>query len=98
MNPLYAEILDITPLRLNAQFRPSSRTVDTPSQRHGEINNAHSISRHSILFSDINQAIEQAFSDIMIADTMCAHNGCLYLPADKLTSAQKRQLWALLSE
>ncbi|NOU51548.1 hypothetical protein HG263_13510 [Pseudoalteromonas sp. JBTF-M23] len=110
MHPMYADILDITPLSLNAHFRtqdaarqcvdanPCNGTVEQPFEESPEESLEESLDVNSILFSDINRASKQPLSGIYVANNMQRHEGRLYIPAKTLSSAQKRQLWLLISE
>ncbi|MBD1581805.1 hypothetical protein [Pseudoalteromonas sp. S16_S37] len=98
---MYAEILDVTPLSLNAHFRAQD-SVDSSTSQHlatklVKESTEESLDINSTLFADINRAAGQAFSGIFVANKMQRQEGRLYIPSATLSSAQKRQLWALIS-
>lgn len=102
MHSLYAEILDITPLSLNARYRMALNSDHEQAQKHVQSIDKESFEKplntDAMLFLDINRAVEQAFSEVIVADKMYCQEGRLYIPSETLNSAQKRQLWALISE
>ncbi|CAM4229483.1 hypothetical protein [Pseudoalteromonas byunsanensis] len=91
MHSLYAEILDITPLALNNRYRVNDGGHDayeTPEPCH----------LSAILWEDIKLATTRELTCVFKAERIEVQGASLYLPAEQLSSAQKRQLWTLLSE
>ncbi|WP_105169159.1 hypothetical protein [Pseudoalteromonas sp. T1lg23B] len=91
MHSLYAEILDITPLVLNNRYSASD----------GELNGGETqqpCHLNSVLWEDIKLATTRELNNVFIAQHIEIQDASLYLPSEQLSSAQKRQLWALLSE
>ncbi|MCF6435381.1 hypothetical protein [Pseudoalteromonas sp. MMG022] len=91
MHSLYAEILDITPLVLNNRYCVSDANQN-------ECETVERCHLSPLLWEDIKLATARELHNVFKAQSIEIQGTSLYLPAEQLSSAQKRQLWALLSE
>ncbi|GEK10223.1 hypothetical protein EAG18_15370 [Pseudoalteromonas sp. J010] len=91
MNPIYADILDIVPLKLNSAFAH----LDA---KQSELNTSIGVEQLKIsarLLQDIETAVG-ATVEVVVGEDIQFTEGCLSLPSTQLSSAQKRVLWQLI--
>ncbi|WP_440055274.1 hypothetical protein ACSLBF_03800 [Pseudoalteromonas sp. T1lg65] len=90
MNALYAEILDVLPLRLNSHF---SHLAAEPVNKSEEA--AILLTLPQALQQDLELALGHPIEVHQAANVMLEGN-TLYLPTSSLSTELKRELWALI--
>ncbi|CAM3738506.1 hypothetical protein [Pseudoalteromonas maricaloris] len=91
MNPIYADILDIVPLKLNSTFAH----LDPNAIVATAANELQQIALPTVLLQDFELAMGRKI-EVIMGNTISLENNQLSLPSAQLSTAQKRELWQLI--
>jgi hypothetical protein len=107
MRALHANVLGITPLKLNSHFAPETPESEMNSADHSEIplmaSELHT-GQHELLtlpyqlHADLLLLQPSGFAEIIKGDSVKLQNNVLTLPSVNLTVEHKRALWKLLHD
>lgn len=107
MRALYADVLGITPLKLNSLFAPETTESEMTSADHNDMSSMASeqqTEQHELLTlpyqlnADLLLLQPAGFAEIIKGDSVNLQNNILTLPSENLTVEQKRALWKLLHD
>ncbi|WP_419149180.1 hypothetical protein [Pseudoalteromonas 'SMAR'] len=87
MNPVYADILDVVPVKLNAAFAHLN-----PSHATTESDKLPALTLAKPLLDDIQLCVAASIR-VQQSNTIDYRDNTVYLPSNTLNAAQKRQLW-----
>lgn len=91
MNPIYADILDIVPLKLNSTFAH----LDPNAVVASAANELQQIALPTVLLQDFELVMGRKI-EVIMGNTISLENNQLSLPSTQLSTAQKRELWQLI--
>ncbi|MCF2828216.1 MULTISPECIES: hypothetical protein [unclassified Pseudoalteromonas] len=91
MNPIYADILDIVPLKLNSTFAH----LDPNAVVATDVNELQQIALPTVLLQDFELAMGRKI-EVVMGNTIALQDNQLSLPSAQLSTAQKRELWQLI--
>ncbi|NSY34035.1 hypothetical protein DS891_10685 [Pseudoalteromonas sp. JC28] len=91
MNPIYADILDIVPLRLNSTFAH----LDPNAVVATDVNELQQIALPTVLLQDFELVMGRKI-EVVTGNTIALQDNQLSLPSAQLSTAQKRALWQLI--
>ncbi|MDP4488253.1 hypothetical protein QDG88_09910 [Pseudoalteromonas piscicida] len=91
MNPIYADILDIVPLKLNSTFAhlDPNAVVTTAA------NELQQIALPAVLLQDFELVTGRKI-EVVMGNTIALQDNQLSLPSAQLSTAQKRELWQII--
>ncbi|WP_010605966.1 hypothetical protein [Pseudoalteromonas maricaloris] len=91
MNPIYADILDIVPLKLNSTFAH----LDPNAVVATDVNELQQIALPTVLLQDFELVMGRKI-EVVTGNTIALQDNLLSLPSAQLSTAQKRALWQLI--
>ncbi|AUJ71120.1 MULTISPECIES: hypothetical protein [Pseudoalteromonas] len=91
MNPIYADILDIVPLKLNSTFAH----LDPNAVVATDVNELQQIALPTVLLQDFELVMGRKI-EVVTGNTIALQDNQLSLPSAQLSTAQKRALWQLI--
>ncbi|MCG7555816.1 hypothetical protein [Pseudoalteromonas sp. Of11M-6] len=91
MNPIYANILDIIPLKLNSTFAH----LDPNAVVATDVNELQQVVLPAVLLQDFELAMGRKI-EVVMGNTIALENNQLSLPCAQLSTTQKRELWQLI--
>ncbi|KJY90859.1 hypothetical protein CWB89_01530 [Pseudoalteromonas piscicida] len=91
MNPIYANILDIVPLKLNSTFAH----LDPNAVVATDVNELQQVVLPAVLLQDFELAMGRKI-EVVMGNTISLENNQLSLPSAQLSTAQKRELWQII--
>lgn len=91
MNPIYADILDIVPLKLNSTFAH----LDPNAVVATDVNELQQIALPTVLLQDFELVMGRKV-EVVTGNTIALQDNQLSLPSAQLSTAQKRALWQLI--
>ncbi|QUI72017.1 hypothetical protein [Pseudoalteromonas sp. M8] len=91
MNPIYADILDIVPLKLNSTFAH----LDPNAVVATDVNELQQIALPTVLLQDFELVMGRKV-EVVTGNTIALQDNQLSLPSAQLSTAQKRELWQLI--
>ena len=104
MHALYADVLGITPLKLNSLFAPETTESEMTSADHNDMPSEQQTEQHELLTlpyqlnADLLLLQSAGFAEIIKGESVNLQNNILTLPSENLTVEQKRALWKLLHD
>ncbi len=104
MRVLHANVLGITPLKLNSHFAPETSESETTSADHSDMPSELHTGQHELLtlpyqlHADLLLLQPSGFAEIIKGDSVKLQNNVLTLPSVNLTVEHKRALWKLLHD
>ncbi|TLX46243.1 hypothetical protein C1E24_14550 [Pseudoalteromonas phenolica] len=100
MRALHADVLGITPLKLNSHFAPETSESEMTSADHSDMPSE----QHELLtlpyqlHADLLLLQPAGFAEIIKGDSVKLQNNVLTLPSVNLRVEHKRALWKLLHD
>ncbi|MCG9767194.1 hypothetical protein L1D59_01080 [Pseudoalteromonas piscicida] len=91
MNPIYADILDIVPLKLNSTFAH----LDPNAVVATAANELQQVDLPTVLLQDFELVMGRKI-EVIMGNTIALQDNQLSLPSAQLSTAQKRELWKLI--
>lgn len=91
MNPIYADILDIVPLKLNSTFAH----LDPNAVVATDVSELQQIALPTVLLQDFELVMGRKI-EVVTGNTIALQDNQLSLPSAQLSTAQKRALWQLI--
>jgi hypothetical protein len=107
MRALHADVLGITPFKLNSHFAPETSESEMTSAVHSDMPSMDSeqqTEQHELLtlpyqlHADLLLLQPAGFAEIIKGDSVKLQNNILTLPSVNLTVEHKRALWKLLHD
>ena len=107
MRALHADVLGITPLKLNSHFAPEITECEVTSTEHSKMPSMASeqkteqlglLTLPHQLHVDLLLLQPAGFAEIIKGDSVNLQNNILTLPSENLTVEHKRALWKLLHD
>ncbi|WP_462153861.1 hypothetical protein [Pseudoalteromonas piscicida] len=91
MNPIYANILDIVPLKLNSTFAH----LDPNAVVATDVNELQQVVLPAVLLQDFELVMDKKI-EVVMGNTIALQDNQLSLPSAQLSTAQKRELWQVI--
>ncbi|PAX99352.1 hypothetical protein CKO50_21640 [Pseudoalteromonas sp. HM-SA03] len=91
MNPIYADILDIVPLKLNSTFAH----LDPNAVVATDVNELQQVALPTVLLQDFELVMGKKI-EVVTGNRIALQDNQLSLPSAQLSTAQKRELWQLI--
>ena len=104
MRALHADVLGITPLKLNSHFAPETSEPEMTSAERSDMPSEQQTVQHELLtlpyqlHADLLLLQPADFAEIIKGDRVKLQNNVLTLPSVNLTVEHKRALWKLLHD
>ena len=104
MRALHADVLGITPLKLNSHFAPETSESEMTLADHSDMPSEQQTVQHELLtlpyqlHADLLLLKPAGFVEIIKGDSVKLQNNVLTLPSVNLTVEHKRALWNLLHD
>ena len=100
MRALHANVLGITPLKLNSHFAPETSESETTSADHSDMPSEQYelLTLPYQLHADLLLLQPAGFAEIIKGDSVKLQNNVLTLPSVNLRVEHKRALWKLLHD